>query len=115
MVPEVLQEVILKAEPREAKPAVVIQNLGDGQVLDQTRAALIEGTRPDILELAEALGHRVVRHGVYWATNCFFHHDPGPSMILYTSDNSFHCYGCEAHGDSLNLLARKDMTGRGFI
>lgn len=115
MVPESLQEAILKPPAREAHPSVIIQNLGDGQIIDQTRAAKIEGERPDIIATVQELGHDVYPHGVHWATSCFFHHDPGPSMVLYTSDNSFHCYGCEAHGDSLNLLHRRDMTGRGFI
>jgi hypothetical protein len=45
-------------------------------------------------------------------TNCIFHSDPGPSMVLYTGQNKFYCYGCEAHGDSWDLQKREDITGR---
>jgi len=71
--------------------------------------------RRDILLVVESLGGTVVSHGALYATNCFFHHDPGPSMVLYISDNSFHCYGCEAHGDSEDLAHHRDMTGRKFL
>jgi hypothetical protein len=32
-------------------------------------------------------------------------------MVLYP-DDTFHCYSCEAHGDSLDLRAGKDMNGK---
>jgi len=113
LVPEVLQAVILKPEARVAQKRVVIQN-GD-EIIAMDSAARRQLGRRDILLVVESLGGTVVSHGALYATNCFFHHDPGPSMVLYISDNSFHCYGCEAHGDSEDLAHHRDMTGRKFL
>lgn len=90
------------------------KDMRDGTVFDLNPYAATAMARPPIVELIESMGATVVQHGAYKATNCLFHNDPGPSMILYESDNSFHCFGCEAHGDSLNLARGEDMTGRKF-
>ena len=29
---------------------------------------------------------------------CPFHKEKTPSFVIYTEDNSFHCFGCQAHG-----------------
>lgn len=60
--------------------------------------------RPSILEVAAKLGLNLRRGGRYYMTNCTYHDDPDPSMALYPSNNTFYCYGCEAHGDSWDLL-----------
>lgn len=68
--------------------------------------------RPDIYEVVEQeLGQAIVQHGALWATVCIFHHDHNPSMVLYP-DDTFHCFSCEAHGDSLDLQVRVDKDGR---
>lgn len=77
-----------------------------------TRALQHAVSRPPILEVIEKMGRIVQPHGAYFKTNCIFHDDPGPSMVLYTADDSFRCYGCEAYGDSLNLMRGEDITGR---
>jgi hypothetical protein len=111
--PESLRSLIVKPATRPQAERIVIANGSD--ILRQNTAARYAATRPDILATVELLGGIVRHHGAHYATNCFFHDDPGPSMVLYTHDNSFHCYGCEAHGDSDNLRMGKDMTGRRFI
>ena len=71
--------------------------------------------RGSIIAAVEELGHVVTRKGANHVTHCFFHAERTPSMVLYTDDNSFYCFGCEAHGDSINLREHRDMTGKDFI
>lgn len=85
------------------------------RVIDPTARAKYIGERPPILDVCESLGLPVSRMGIHHVTNCIFHNDPSPSMVLYTEQDKFHCYGCEAHGDSHDLQERRDMTGRPAI
>jgi hypothetical protein len=34
---------------------------------------------------------------------CPFHNEDTPSFTVYTDDNHYHCYGCGAHGDVIDL------------
>lgn len=34
---------------------------------------------------------------------CPFHNERTPSFYLYTETNSYHCYGCQEHGDVIKL------------
>lgn len=71
--------------------------------------------RPSIYDVVEQeLNQVIVQHGALWATVCIFHPDHNPSMVLYP-DDTFHCYSCEAHGDSLDLQRRVDKNGRPAI
>lgn len=36
---------------------------------------------------------------------CPFHPDKNPSLVLY-KDQTFHCYGCQAHGDVIDFVAK---------
>lgn len=49
---------------------------------------------------AEFYGIRLNRHGF---AVCPFHNDKNPSMKL---DSRFHCFGCGADGDAIDLVAR---------
>lgn len=111
--PEVLRAVVLKPPPAPPRP-LVFQNLDMPDGIKQVmNAALRHATeRPPIIATLEAMGRVVTPHGAYFKTNCIFHEDPGPSMVLYPADDSFRCYGCEAYGDSLNLSKGVDITGR---
>ncbi len=40
--------------------------------------------------------------GSRFITNCLWHDDSTPSLVLYES-NSFYCFGCDEWGDSLDL------------
>lgn len=92
-----------------------IQNLkapnGLPELVTTTTGALRD-SRPDILQTVVQMGGAIHPKGRYHVTNCFFHDDPGPSMVLYAEDQTFHCYGCDALGDSHNLLSGKDMNGK---
>jgi DNA primase len=39
-------------------------------------------------------------------TNCPFHDERTPSFVIY-SDNSYHCFGCGAHGNAIDFLIKK--------
>lgn len=67
--------------------------------------------RPDILQVAVGLGLTPKKRSDYWVVRCIFgrHTDTTPSLTLYPHDNSFHCFGCGAHGDSFDLRAGKPM------
>ena len=114
VVPEVLHPVILKPVARE-RPAGAI-NIGGLRREDSGVELLSKGgiivARPDIYEVVEnQLGQVITAHGALWATVCIFHPDHSPSMVLYP-DDTFHCYACEAHGDSLDLQRGIDKDGR---
>lgn len=77
-----------------------------GKVLtDQLpRAIRQRANRPDIFEVWERRQGIPLRdRGSYAVTACPFHEDSTPSFTLYPDDNTFHCYGCGAHGDSFDL------------
>jgi hypothetical protein len=113
VVPDLLAEVIAKPKSEVLQPAAVALSLPGGrtEIAATTRATTAAG-RPDVVAVAQALGLTVHVKGVNYVTNCIFHSDPGPSMVLYTGQNKFYCYGCEAHGDSWDLQKREDITGR---
>jgi len=46
--------------------------------------------------------------GQNYAARCPFHEDRNPSFVVYPKTQSFHCYGCRAHGDVLSFLMRKE-------
>lgn len=39
---------------------------------------------------------------------CPFHDDHCPSLVVYPATQSFHCFGCRAHGDAAGFLMRKE-------
>lgn len=51
-------------------------------------------------QAAEMYGIRVSRNGM---ASCIFHDDRHPSMKV---DRRFHCFGCQADGDVIDLAAR---------
>lgn len=49
---------------------------------------------------------RLKRTGRYLVGLCPFHNESTPSFTVYTDDNSFYCYGCQAGGDVINFIRR---------
>jgi DNA primase len=43
---------------------------------------------------------------------CPFHDDRTPSFVVYPHSETFHCFGCRAHGDVINFV--QQMEGMGF-
>jgi hypothetical protein len=68
--------------------------------------------KPDILQVAHRLSLSVKRCGKNHKTICCFHNEKTPSLYLYEDTNAFHCFGCGAHGDSIDLEMK--LTGRTF-
>lgn len=112
-VPDALRAVVLKEETRPAPARIAIVN--DEEVISISRGGQNALDQRDIIEVAMTIGLNVLPHPEGGVVSCPFHYDPGPSMVLYAHDNSFHCFGCEAHGWSNQLLECRDMTGRKFL
>ena len=39
---------------------------------------------------------------------CAFHQERTPSMYVYAEQQSYHCFGCGAHGDAITLIREKE-------
>ncbi len=46
--------------------------------------------------------------GSTYIAPCPFHEDAAPSFVVYPGTQSFHCFGCQAHGDVFTFLMKKD-------
>lgn len=55
-----------------------------------------------MIETKRSAGKRVYAH-------CPFHEDRTPSFVIYREQNTFHCFGCGAHGDVINFVMRKEQ------
>ena len=49
--------------------------------------------------------NKLRRSGRRWMASCPFHDEKTPSFVIYP-ENTFHCFGCQAHGDAISF-ARK--------
>ncbi|MFN3449895.1 MAG: CHC2 zinc finger domain-containing protein, partial [Roseococcus sp.] len=54
---------------------------------------------------------RLSKSGRNWKGLCPFHNEKTPSFYVY--EDSFHCFGCGAHGDAFAWLMR--CEGLGFM
>lgn len=60
-------------------------------------------------ETMEGYGIKIGRNGF---CRCPFHKgDNTPSMKIYPQDNTFHCFGCGAHGDVITFVMKIDGIG----
>lgn len=53
-----------------------------------------------ILEVAQQLGLKMVGRKAI----CFSGHDTEPSLQFYPAENRWYCFGCDMHGDSIDLV-----------
>ena len=49
------------------------------------------------------------RSGDTFAGRCLFHEDHTPSLVIYPATQTFHCFGCAAHGDVITFLMRVEQ------
>lgn len=75
------------------------------------------------LLIDEAIPHleRVKQHGDKIMALCPFHQEKTPSFFIYIKQNTFHCFGCQAHGDVITFKMKihnisfkeavKELTG----
>ena len=50
------------------------------------------------------------KSGANFTGCCAFHQERTPSMYVYTDQQTYHCYGCGAHGDAISLLREKERV-----
>ena len=50
----------------------------------------------------------IKKSGRYYTGNCPFHNEKTPSFFIYPETNSFHCFGCGKHGDSISFVMEID-------
>jgi DNA primase catalytic core len=43
---------------------------------------------------------------------CPFHEDDQPSLKIYTETNTFNCFGCNANGDAIEFIQRKENLSK---
>jgi len=67
------------------------------------------------IDLVELIGGRVTlkRAGSSFKACCPFHHEKTPSFHVNPSRQTYHCFGCGAHGDVFKFLMAQD--GLGFM
>ncbi len=73
-------------------------------------------SKAELPEVARRLGMDVERRGANLVTQCPFHADTRPSLVLYPRDTNspshFHCFSCNAHGYAVDLV--KQVGGMEF-
>src|SRR4051812_40010984 len=45
---------------------------------------------------------------LWWV--CPFHADRNPSLSVVPGESSYHCFGCGAHGDTIDFVRRLDPS-----
>ncbi len=59
-------------------------------------------SRVDIVDVARRHGITIDKHG---HAQCFNQHDQKtPSLTFYEDSQTYHCFGCNAHGDAISLV-----------
>jgi DNA primase len=48
------------------------------------------------------------KSGANFTGCCAFHQERTPSMHVYADQQSYHCFGCGAHGDAITLIREKE-------
>ncbi len=63
--------------------------------------------RTDIVQIAKYAGYHVITTGHNrHKMKCPYHDENTPSFVLYSDNNTFHCFGCQAHGDVISLYMK---------
>lgn len=57
-----------------------------------------------ISEVAERLGAELQASGEQWRSLCLLHDESTPSMYFSDSKQQYHCFGCKAGGDVIDLV-----------
>jgi len=55
-------------------------------------------------EVAERFNIKLIGSGDIRQGLCPFHEERTPSFTIYLKDNTYHCFSCKAHGNSIDLL-----------
>lgn len=79
-----------------------------GKISQQTIEALL--TRVDMVALLEP-SVRLKKNGANYTGLCPFHQEKTPSFSVNPNKQYFHCFGCGAHGDAIDFVARQQNLG----
>ena len=103
----------LKSEIRYLEHLLGVSKARDTKEARTNLKALKERARQyPICDLAVNLGLSPKRVGKNFVILCPFHKEKNPSCFLYPESNTFHCFGCNRHGDVIKFYM--DITGKGF-
>jgi DNA primase len=86
---------------------------GSSQSTDSLLARRIQRIK-SAMPVADVVGQYVnLRHsGRTLVGRCPFHDDRTPSFVVYPHSETFHCFGCRAHGDVISFI--QQMEGMSF-
>jgi DNA primase len=86
--------------------------LGNSQKRHGARQSPMVGGEPQHLKSLVTIDNLIGRYiqlrprGQNLAGRCPFHEDRTPSFLVYPWTGTFHCFGCNAHGDAITFLMR---------
>ncbi|MBN2660364.1 MAG: toprim domain-containing protein, partial [Tannerellaceae bacterium] len=64
------------------------------------------------LSILTVLNHYNLEPDRHQMLKCPFHEDGQPSLKIYTETNTFNCFGCNANGDVIEFIQRKENLGK---
>lgn len=117
--PAWLIEHLVSHEPRPDQGPIRILNANQHDQLAKVKAIVLDpyklrALQTDIVAMAQELGYAPVPKGNRWVMKCIFHEgDNEASLTLYTPNNTFYCFGCNAWGDAINLKDKRPGGRRG--
>src|SRR3989344_560933 len=68
--------------------------------------ALDRARDADIVEIASKHLPQLRQSGKIICSKCPFHEERNPSFFLYPETSTYHCFGCQANGDAIDLLMK---------
>ncbi len=62
------------------------------------------------IDLVQLMGEytSLKKAGANFTGCCVFHQERSPSMYVYADQQTYHCFGCGAHGDVISLVREKE-------
>ncbi len=64
------------------------------------------------LSILTVLNHYKLKPDRHQMLKCPFHEDDQPSLKIYAETNTFNCFGCNANGDAIEFIQRKENLGK---
>lgn len=66
----------------------------------------------DRLDIVDVIGHYLPlkKSGKNFTASCPFHEEKSPSFFVYPEDKTYHCYGCQKHGDIFTFIQEIEHT-----
>jgi hypothetical protein len=64
------------------------------------------------LDIVDVIGHylQLKKSGKYFTACCPFHEEKSPSFFVYPEQKTYHCYGCQKHGDIFSFIQEIEHT-----